>query len=99
MNYKRKSTVGFSIGQVLLDFIGSVLSLLQLIIDSSLMNDWSGITGNPVKFGLANISLVFNTIFFIQHWVLYPEPKVQEDGEEDLERRPLLAEGRRVTFR
>lgn len=34
MNYKRKSTVGWSIGNVLLDFTGGVLSILQMILQS-----------------------------------------------------------------
>lgn len=32
MNYQRKSTVGWSIGNVLLDFIGGSLSLLQMFL-------------------------------------------------------------------
>ena len=31
------------------------MSIVQLIIDSSLQNDWSGLTGNPIKLGLGNI--------------------------------------------
>jgi hypothetical protein len=45
LNYTRKSTVGWSIWQILLDFIGGILSLLQLVIDSALQADWSGLTG------------------------------------------------------
>jgi cystinosin len=45
LNYQRKSTVGWSIWQILLDFIGGILSLLQLIIDSALQADWSGLYG------------------------------------------------------
>ena len=54
-NYQSQSTEGWSIAQVLLDLTGGTLSILQLIIDSSLQNDWSGLTGNPVKLGLGNI--------------------------------------------
>ena len=32
MNFQRKSTVGWSIGNVLLDFTGGSLSILQMII-------------------------------------------------------------------
>lgn len=47
LNRKRRSTKGFSVENCLLDFSGGVLSLLQLVIDASLINhDWSGITGN-----------------------------------------------------
>jgi hypothetical protein len=58
-NFKRQSTVGWSIIQQLLDFSGGLLSMVQLLIDSSLQADWSGLTGNPVKFGLANISMFY----------------------------------------
>lgn len=54
-NYKSKSTEGWSIDQVLLDLTGGILSILQLVIDSSLQKDWSGLTGNPIKLGLGNI--------------------------------------------
>lgn len=70
-NYRRQSTLGWSINQVLLDFTGGIFSLLQLMIDSLLQVDWSGLTGNPVKLGLANISLLFDIVFMTQHYVLY----------------------------
>ena len=86
VNYKRKSTVGWSIWQILLDLFGGILSLLQLVIDSSLQDDWSGLTGNPVKFGLGNVSIFFDVIFMFQHYWLY-----REAGERDDEgQRPLL---------
>jgi cystinosin len=69
VNYKRKSTVGWSIWPILMDFAGGILSLMQLLIDSSLQADWSGLTGNPVKLGLSNISLFFDIIFILQHYV------------------------------
>ncbi len=45
--------------------------MLQLVIDSSLQADWSGLTGNPIKFGLSNISMFFDIVFMLQHFVLY----------------------------
>ena len=56
-NYRRRSTVGWSIGQILLDFTGGVLSVTQLILDSALQGDWRGFTANPVKFWLGNLSI------------------------------------------
>jgi cystinosin len=96
-NYKRKSTVGWSIYPILLDFSGGWLSLAQLIIDSALQNDWTGITGNPVKFGLGNITIVFDILFFLQHYVLYREAKdIEDDGRIDAgwetERERLVAD-------
>ncbi|KAL8734197.1 MAG: hypothetical protein Q9166_001683 [cf. Caloplaca sp. 2 TL-2023] len=103
-NYKCKSTVGWSIYQNLMDLLGGVLSVLQLVIDSSLEGDWSGITGNPVKFGLGNVTIVFGMVFMLQHYVLYrkgrgsgKELEVGDDGP-DGERRRLL-DGRVVDWR
>jgi cystinosin len=92
VNYKRKSTIGWSIYPILLDFAGGWLSLAQLVIDSALQNDWTGVTGNPVKFGLGNITIVFDIIFFLQHYVLYRDPKkhIEDDDEDALERERLV---------
>ncbi|KXT18985.1 hypothetical protein AC579_8757 [Pseudocercospora musae] len=107
-NFRRQSTLGWSITQQLLDFTGGVLSLFQLIIDSSLQNDWSGLSGNPLKFGLANISLVFDIIFILQHFVLFgpveetTSVEVSEDFADGTgnrlrdEREPLLPNADRV---
>lgn len=70
-NYRNQSTTGWSIVQILLDFVGGILSITQLCIDSYLQGDWSGITGNPVKLGLGNVSVFFDIIFIIQHYWLY----------------------------
>lgn len=81
-NYRNKSTRGWSIESMVLDFSGGVLSLAQLAIDSYLQGDWSGVTGNPVKFGLGNVSMIYDLIFFAQHWVLY-RGAAQKEGETD----------------
>lgn len=73
--------MGWHIGQILLDVIGGVLSIAQLIIDSSLQDDWSGITGNPVKLGLGNVSLFFDAIFLVQHYWLYRNVTKAVDDE------------------
>jgi len=70
-----RSTVGWSISQILLDFAGGVLSIAQQGIDSYLQGDWSGITGNPVKFALGNVSMMYDVVFVTQHYVLYPGGK------------------------
>lgn len=59
LNARRKSTVGWSPWNVTLDISGGGLSFLQLVLDSSDLEDWSGITGNLAKLGLS-----FLTIFF-----------------------------------
>lgn len=64
---------------ILFDFSGGILSLAQLVIDSSFNQDWSGITGNPAKFILSNVSIVFDLLFMVQHYVLYGDKKGKED--------------------
>lgn len=71
LNYKRKSTDGWRIEMILLDLTGGVLSLIQLLLDSSFAQDWSGVTGNPAKLLLSNVSIVFDLLFMVQHYVLY----------------------------
>ena len=91
VNYKRQSTVGWSIWQILLDVAGGALSIMQLVIDSSLQNDWSGLTGNPVKLGLGNVSIFFDFIFMFQHYYIYRHAKVPSEDDDAGERRGLLA--------
>lgn len=99
VNYRNKSTVGWSILQILLDFGGGILSISQQAIDSYQQGDWSGITGNPVKFALGNVSMLYDLVFIVQHYVLYRHatgPKVDGDGEGYSDSDPLLGEnGRR----
>lgn len=89
LNYKRKSTVGWSIIQILLDLAGGLLSLVQVMLDSSLQGDWSGVTGNPVKFLLGNITVFFDMIFVVQHYILYRNADGKDVPDEGLVR-PLL---------
>ncbi|PHH70317.1 hypothetical protein CDD80_6104 [Ophiocordyceps camponoti-rufipedis] len=60
-NARNRSTAGWSIWQILLDVVGGVLSVAQQAVDSYVLRDWSGITGNPVKFALGNASLLFDS--------------------------------------
>jgi len=69
-NYLRKSTVGWSIQNVLLDFTGGFFSIAQTIID--VMNGTSQ-TINPIKFGLGNLSMFFDIVFSVQHFILYKD--------------------------
>jgi len=84
VNYRNKSTVGWSILQILLDFVGGILSIAQQGIDSYLQGDWSGITGNPVKFALGNVSMIYDIIFMTQHYVLYPDAEEKREEEDSL---------------
>lgn len=100
LNFRRKSTVGWSIENILLDLTGGTLSLGQLVIDASLQGDWSGLIGNPVKFYLGQIAIIFDILFIFQHYVLYREKNatgddgieetLARDEERDAEREALL---------
>lgn len=94
VNYKRQSTVGWSIYPILLDISGGTLSISQLVLDSSLQDDWSGLTGNPVKLGLGNISIMFDVMFIVQHYWFYRTARDVKDVERvDGAERPLLGSG------
>jgi len=94
VNYRRQSTEGWSIWQVLLDITGGILSMVQLVIDASFQGDWSGITGNPTKLGLGYISIFFDIIFIIQHYVLYKGASDGKSAEDDLRSEEPLLPGR-----
>ncbi|RHY74216.1 hypothetical protein DYB34_013661, partial [Aphanomyces astaci] len=73
LNHARRSTVGYSIYGVLVDFLGSILSIGQLVMDGAVTDDWSAISGDPVKFGLGAVCIFFDAVFMVQHYVLYPD--------------------------
>ncbi|CAG5080899.1 Similar to CG17119: Cystinosin homolog (Drosophila melanogaster), partial [Cotesia congregata] len=59
-NCVRKSTSGWSIATTLLDIIGGILSMLQMILNSYNYNDWESIYGDITKFALGLISTLFD---------------------------------------
>ncbi|KAM4574318.1 cystinosin isoform 2-T2 [Fundulus diaphanus] len=78
MNYRRQSTKGWSIGNVLLDFTGGVFSILQMIIQSYNNDEWKLVFGDPTKFGLGLFSVAFDIVFMTQHYCLYRRPQQYE---------------------
>ncbi|XP_045905152.1 cystinosin isoform X2 [Micropterus dolomieu] len=85
MNYRRQSTEGWSIGNVLLDFTGGTLSILQMILESYNNDEWRLIFGDPTKFGLGLFSVVFDVLFMTQHYCLYRQPPQYEAVGEQQE--------------
>ncbi|CAI5741554.1 unnamed protein product [Peronospora destructor] len=73
LNYQRKSTVGWTIWNVLLDIAGGLLSIGQQVLDAVATNDWTAMTGDPVKFSLGFVSIIVDVVFILQHYVLYAE--------------------------
>ncbi|RHN50522.1 putative lysosomal cystine transporter [Medicago truncatula] len=70
-NFMRKSTEGWSIGLVLLDFFGGVANFLQMITQSIDQGSWKNIYGNIGKVLVAVISIMFDLLFMFQHYCLY----------------------------
>lgn len=77
MNYQRKSTVGWSIGNILLDFTGGMLSMLQMIVNAYNYDDWVSIFSDLTKFGLGLFSVAFDILFIVQHYVLYTHSRYE----------------------
>eukprot|EP01105_Mastigella_eilhardi_P027173 TRINITY_DN8235_c0_g1_i1.p1 TRINITY_DN8235_c0_g1~~TRINITY_DN8235_c0_g1_i1.p1 ORF type:complete len:333 (-),score=79.18 TRINITY_DN8235_c0_g1_i1:68-994(-) len=105
INFKRKCTQGWSIGNVLLDTTGGFLSFVQMFLDSINMGNWSEFTGNPTKLGLSVLSLGYDSIFLFQHYVLYrghkpPKPHASppcEDTEKKKEVEERVVPGEQET--
>jgi cystinosin len=71
LNFSRKSTAGWSIGNILLDLTGGILSFGQQFLDAINSGNWGVVFGSPVKVGLGVVSVAFDIVFMIQHYCLY----------------------------
>ncbi|KAI9128381.1 hypothetical protein K1719_001374 [Acacia pycnantha] len=78
MNYKRKSTEGWSIGNILLDFSGSIGNYGQMLIQSIDQGSWANFSGDIGKLVISLVSIFYNIMFMIQHYVLYRPKKVSK---------------------
>ncbi|CAH8385105.1 unnamed protein product [Eruca vesicaria subsp. sativa] len=88
MNFTRKSTIGWSIENILLDFCGGVSNYLQMVVQSVDQGSWVNFYGNIGKTLLSLVTIFFDIIFMVQHYVLYPPKKVSKSVEESKE--PLI---------
>jgi cystinosin len=52
--------------------------------------DWSGVTGDVVKFLLGLVSVGFDVLFMLQHFLWFPARRVDNVGE-DSDRAPLTS--------
>ncbi|KAH7577255.1 hypothetical protein JRO89_XS01G0228200 [Xanthoceras sorbifolium] len=90
MNFRLKSTAGFSIGNILLDFLGGCTNYAQMTVQSIDQNSWVNFYGNIGKTLLSLVSIFFDLIFMCQHYVLYPakkaviSPKLNKEGADPL---------------
>jgi len=71
LNWKRQSCEGWSIENVVLDFMGGSLSLGQSALLTIALGDpfFGAGAFNLVKFILSITSIVFDSIFFFQFWL------------------------------
>lgn len=87
MNFVRKSTDGWSIGNVLLDFAGGIFSILQMILDAYNYGDWTSFVGDFTKLGLGMFSVAFDILFMFQHYVCFRKTRqslLETDDENSL---------------
>lgn len=83
-NYLRKSTEGWNIHNILLDFTGGAFSFAQNIVDSmngdaTIIKPGQNNSLNIAKFALSICSMFFDIIFLIQHFYLYRKRDKLED--------------------
>lgn len=79
-NYNRKSTHGWPILMIWLDFTGAFLSFVQLLLDAWQVNDLYAIFDNKPKLFLAIQVFIADFIFFFQHYYLYYDSDVSHYG-------------------
>lgn len=75
MNFGRKSTVGWSIGNILLDLTGGLFNFAQMAVQSIDQDTWVNFYGNIGKTLLSLEVIFFDLLFIFQHYVLYPVKK------------------------
>jgi len=73
LNWRRKSTVGWSIINILLDITGGTLSFFQNFLDAWNQEDPTILTGNIPKLTLSIVTIFFDIVFITQHYVLYTD--------------------------
>ncbi|KAK4272153.1 hypothetical protein QN277_020744 [Acacia crassicarpa] len=75
MNFNKKSTDGFSIGYILLDFSGGIANCGQMVVQSLDQGSWNNFSGNIGKAMLSLLTISFDIVFICQHYLLYPVKK------------------------
>ncbi|KAI5068266.1 hypothetical protein GOP47_0016611 [Adiantum capillus-veneris] len=75
LNYERKSTFGWSIGNVLFDMSGGVGNFFQMAVQSIDQGSLDNFSGNLGKILLSSIVIVFDLLFTVQHYILYHDSK------------------------
>ncbi|XP_068646425.1 cystinosin homolog [Aristolochia californica] len=72
MNFRRKSTKGWSIGNILLDLSGALTNFAQMTVQSIDQSTFVNFYGNIGKTLLSLEVVFFDLLFIFQHYLLYP---------------------------
>jgi cystinosin len=72
-NYKRKSTKGWSIFNIILDLVGGTFSLASGTLSTS-----NGV--NITKVVLAGVTVLYDFLFIFQHYCLYKQRNYGDVG-------------------
>ncbi|BAU01585.1 hypothetical protein VIGAN_11085000 [Vigna angularis var. angularis] len=93
LNFLRKSTDGFSIGTVLLDFSGGVFNYSQMAVQSIDQGSWVNFYGNIGKVLISLVTISYDSILMCQHYVVYPDNKkgLPSKNSEEI-KQPLIWE-------
>ena len=91
INIRVKSTEGFNILLPLMDFVGGLTSMFQLFVD-----EWEAGADNPftsphfniAKFGVGFASILYNIVFFVQHFCVYRGRTTQQARQQSLIHHP-----------
>ncbi|EFJ34881.1 hypothetical protein SELMODRAFT_405873 [Selaginella moellendorffii] len=71
MNFRRKSTVGWSIATIPLDLSGGIANILQMAVQSIDQRSTMNFSGNVGKLGISLECIAFDILFIFQHYFLY----------------------------
>ena len=74
-NYRRSSTEGWSVTNVLLDMTGGGLFLAQMLLQSAARGSLANLRGDVGKLLLCLLTLAFDTLFAVQHYCLYAKSR------------------------
>lgn len=84
LNWRRQSTVGWSITNILLDLTGGICSLIQQCLDGYTSNDFHKVfLSNIPKLLLSIESIAFDLVFIVQHYCLYYHNQHDEALEQE----------------
>ncbi|KAL9239081.1 hypothetical protein vseg_013433 [Gypsophila vaccaria] len=89
MNFRLKSTDGFSIGNILVDLMGGLTNYGQMVVQSVDQKSWVNFYGNIGKTLLSLVSVFYDIVFIIQHYVLYPAHKREDSTTAKVETKEM----------